>query len=80
MALRLKVSSIVSDEQFGRFSLQANQVAPFNAFINLASCRKRAAQTNRANLLLWSRAVEPARPAQHRFEPLATCRCAIGTA
>jgi putative ABC transport system permease protein len=52
VALRLKLSSIVSDEQFGRFSLQANQVAPFNAFINLALLQERIGQTNRANLLL----------------------------
>ncbi|MDB6125126.1 MAG: hypothetical protein JWQ71_4119, partial [Pedosphaera sp.] len=52
VALRLKVQSIVTDEQFGRFSLQANQVAPFNAFINLAQLQEKIGQKERANLLL----------------------------
>ena len=52
MAMRLKVEAIVSDEQLGRFSLQANQVAPFNAFVNLAQSQEKIGQTNRANLLL----------------------------
>jgi putative ABC transport system permease protein len=52
--MRLKVHSIVSDAQFGRFSLQANQVAPFNAFVNLAELQDKVAQKDRANLLLWT--------------------------
>ena len=52
VALRLKVQAIVSDGQFGRFSLQASQVAPFNAFVNLAQLQEATGQTNRANLLL----------------------------
>ena len=44
VALRLKLGSIVSDEQFGRFSLQANQVAPFNAFVNLALLQEKVGQ------------------------------------
>jgi putative ABC transport system permease protein len=52
VALRLKVQTVVSDEQFGRFSLQANQVAPFNAFINLAQLQEKVGQKDRANLLL----------------------------
>jgi putative ABC transport system permease protein len=52
VAMRLKVQAIVSDEQFGRFSLQANQIAPFNAFVNLSQLQDKIGQTNRANLLL----------------------------
>ncbi len=52
LALRLKVQAVVSDEQFGRFSLQANQIAPFNAFVNLSQLQQKIGQTNRANLLL----------------------------
>lgn len=52
IALRLKVHTIVSDDQFGRFSLQANQVAPFNAFVNLSELDQKIAQPGRANLLL----------------------------
>ena len=51
-AMRLKVQTIVSDEEFGRFSLQANQIAPFNAFVNLTELQKRVEQPGRANLLL----------------------------
>ena len=52
IALRLKVQAVVSPEQFGRFSLQANQIAPFNAFVNLSWLQERVAQKGRANLLL----------------------------
>ncbi|MDB6067823.1 MAG: hypothetical protein JWR26_4031, partial [Pedosphaera sp.] len=52
VALRLKLQAIVSDAQFGRFSLQANQVAPFNAFVSLALLQEKIAQPGRANLLL----------------------------
>src|SRR5258708_4385590 len=51
-ALRVKVHAIIPDEQLGRFSLQANQVAPFNAFVNMAELQKEVAQPGRANLLL----------------------------
>ncbi|MDB6022876.1 MAG: FtsX-like permease family protein, partial [Pedosphaera sp.] len=51
-ALRLKIYAIIPDEQLGRFSLQANQVAPFNAFVNMAELQKEVAQPGRANLLL----------------------------
>ncbi len=53
VALRLNVVSIVSDKQFGRFSLQANQVAPFNAFVRLDELQARAGTTNRVNVALW---------------------------
>jgi putative ABC transport system permease protein len=59
LALRLKVQAVVSDEQFGRFSLQANQIAPFNAFVNLSQLQQKIGQTNRANLLLVPSIYEP---------------------
>ena len=52
--------AIVTDEEFGRFSLRANQVAPFNAFLNLARLQKQLGETNRANLLLVPQAEPPA--------------------
>ncbi len=52
VAMRLKLQAIVSDAEFGRFSLQANQIAPFNAFVNLMQLQEKTGQTNRANLLL----------------------------
>ncbi|MDB6108863.1 MAG: hypothetical protein JWR69_613, partial [Pedosphaera sp.] len=52
VALRLKLVSVVSDPQFGRFSLQANQIPPLNAFVNLAVLQDKSGQKDRANLLL----------------------------
>ncbi len=54
VALRLKVFAVVTDEQFGRFGLQASQIAPLNAFVNLDRLAEAVGQTNRANLLLFS--------------------------
>jgi ABC-type antimicrobial peptide transport system permease subunit len=51
-ALRLTVGAILRDDQFGRFSLQANQVAPGNAFVSLAHLQARLELPGRANLLL----------------------------
>ncbi|MBI3875863.1 MAG: ABC transporter permease, partial [Verrucomicrobia bacterium] len=52
VTLRLKVHAIAGNEQLGRFSLQANQVAPFNAFVRLDALQAKVGATNRANLLL----------------------------
>jgi putative ABC transport system permease protein len=52
IALRLEVRAILSDEQFGRFSLQANQVPPFNAFVSLPQLQQRLDLPGRANLML----------------------------
>ncbi len=62
VAMRLKVQAIVSDAQFGRFGLQANQIAPFNAFVALKQLQEKTGETNRANLLLAAdMAPDPAR-------------------
>src|SRR5207247_854589 len=37
VSLRLKVSAVASDAEFGRFSLQSSQLAPFNAFVSLTA-------------------------------------------
>jgi ABC-type antimicrobial peptide transport system permease subunit len=52
VALRLTVHGVVTGEQFGRFSLQANQLPPLNAFVPLATLQQRIEATNRANALL----------------------------
>ncbi|MBI3416532.1 MAG: FtsX-like permease family protein [Verrucomicrobia bacterium] len=54
VAMRLKVSAVARDAEFGRFSLQANQVAPFNAFVDLASLQTQIKLPGRANLILVS--------------------------
>ncbi len=62
VAMRLKLQAIVSDAQLGRFGLQPSQVAPFNAFINLAELHDKIGQSGRANLLLYSCRIEKDRP------------------
>jgi len=52
IALRLKLRTVVTDEQMGRFSLQASQLAPFNAFVALPTLQQRLEVPGRANLLL----------------------------
>lgn len=56
VALRLRVQAVAGDAQFGRFGLQASQVAPFNAFVSLTALQQRVGAAHRANLLL---AAEP---------------------
>jgi len=52
VAMRLNVKGIVSDSNFGRFSLQANQISPFNAFVPLVWLQKKVGLPGRANMLL----------------------------
>ena len=52
VAMRLTVQGTVSDAQFGRFSLQASQIPPFNAFLDRAYLQEKIEQTGGANLLL----------------------------
>jgi len=55
-ALRLEVSTIVPEEAFGRFSLRADQAAPFNAFVPLAWLQGQLDLPGKANLLLVGKA------------------------
>jgi putative ABC transport system permease protein len=52
VTLRLIVRDILGNAELGRFGLQANQVAPFNAFVSLKALGQKLEATNRANLLL----------------------------
>ena len=52
VAMRLTVQAIVGDEQFGRFSLHASQIPPFNAFVSRSDLQKRLVREGGANLLL----------------------------
>ncbi len=54
VAMRMKVHAIVDDQEFGRFSLRANQIAPYNAFLNLQHLQTRIDMAGKANLLLAS--------------------------
>jgi len=50
VALRLKIHAVVGAEELGRFSLQANQVVPFNAFVPLELLQSKCGANEQANL------------------------------
>ena len=52
VALRMRVVAVIADEQFGRFSLVAGAVAPFNAFVSLTALEAKTRTPGQANLLL----------------------------
>ena len=54
VALRLTVTAIAGDEEFGRFSLQANQVPPHTVFVPLALLQEQLKHAGQANTLLTS--------------------------
>ena len=59
-ALVLEIKKILPDSGFGRFSLQANQVPPYNAFVDLKALQNAVEQRGRANQILISGASEGA--------------------
>ncbi len=52
VSIRAQVGRVVTDEEFGRFSLQASQVPPFTVFVPLKQLQTRVGLAGRANLLL----------------------------
>ncbi len=52
VALRLRVRTIVGDGQFGRFSLQGNQVPALSVFLPLTALQPQIQRAGRANVLL----------------------------
>ena len=66
LALRVTVAAVVGDEAFGRFSLAANQVPPYNIFVPAAWLQEKVDAKGMANVLLVGRrpaggqAVQPA--------------------
>ncbi len=52
IAFRVKVQAVADETAFGRFSLQANQVAPLNVFVPLSWLGEWTEQQGRANILL----------------------------
>ena len=50
-SLRLVVSDIIPTENVGRFSLQANQSLPFNAFVALPVLQKALVQADKVNVV-----------------------------
>lgn len=49
---RYTVKRILADDELGRFSLSANQVVPYNAFVNLAGLAERTELIGKSNLIL----------------------------
>ena len=70
VALRIRVASIAGDDDFGRFSLRANQVPPYSVFIPLKMLQERLKHAGEANMLLTSAGAD-ANPALHKVWTLA---------
>ena len=49
---RLTVAQVLSDDELGRFSLSANQQAPYNAFVNQRWLAARVGRAGKANLMV----------------------------
>ncbi|MCK4646093.1 MAG: FtsX-like permease family protein [Candidatus Aminicenantes bacterium] len=58
IAQRFKIKAIASDSEFGRFNLNADQVAPSTVFVSLSSLSQEMGFDNRANVLLVSERTE----------------------
>jgi putative ABC transport system permease protein len=50
--LRIEVEAIAPETRMGRFSLQANQIEPYNVFVPLQWLQEKTDLTGRANMLL----------------------------
>jgi putative ABC transport system permease protein len=51
-AFRLKVKAVAGTSEFGRFSLQANQISPLNAFVPIQWLQEKLGRSSQANMLL----------------------------
>ncbi len=65
VAMRVRITAIAGDGEFGRFSLRANQVPPNTVFVPLAMLQDQLKHGGRANLLLTG-APADANPALRR--------------
>jgi hypothetical protein len=52
MAFRLEVKAVAKETEFGRFSLQANQVTPLNVYVPLEWLQEKLGRSGQANMLL----------------------------
>ncbi len=52
LAFRLPVKAIAGESDFGRFNLQANQIAPLNVFVPIEWLQEKIGRDSRANMLL----------------------------
>ncbi|MHC4559629.1 MAG: ABC transporter permease, partial [Planctomycetota bacterium] len=51
-AYRLKIKAVASESEFGRFSLQANQVAPLNVFVPMQWLQEKLGRNELTNMML----------------------------
>ncbi|OIO94438.1 MAG: hypothetical protein AUJ92_10135 [Armatimonadetes bacterium CG2_30_59_28] len=51
-ALRLDVSAVLNDKQFGRFGLQSSQVPPYSVFVPISLLQRELGMEGKANTLL----------------------------
>ncbi|MDP6794052.1 MAG: FtsX-like permease family protein [Verrucomicrobiota bacterium] len=56
---QMEILAIVSDAEFGRFSLQASQIPPYNAFVPLSQLQDAIEKPGMANLMLVGHATKP---------------------
>ncbi len=54
VAALLRVKAVISESDFGHFSLKANQIAPYNAFVSLTTLAAKVEQPGCANMILLS--------------------------
>jgi len=59
VAVRLRVRNIVGDDQFGRFSLQDNQLPALSVFLPLSALQQQIQRAGRANALLVGQPQSP---------------------
>ncbi len=62
LGLRARVARIIEDDEFGRFSLEANQIAPFTIFAPISWIQDQIEYPGRINLLLAKRSEETGSP------------------
>jgi ABC-type antimicrobial peptide transport system permease subunit len=68
-AMRLTVKAIAGDNAFGRFSLAANQAAPYNVYLPAKWLGKQLGMTGRANALLLGPAKNVAQEGRGPYTP-----------
>lgn len=73
IGFRLTVKAIVTEEGFGRFSLQANQISPFNAFVPLKWLGEKTEHAGHANMVLVGSATGNEITVENANEAVAKC-------
>lgn len=59
VTIRVPVGAIIDETSFGNFSLEANQIPPYNVFVSLTTLQKATGTEGRANTLLLGPGADP---------------------